>query len=154
MIYKKYHEYIMNTIERYVTYFVTILIDISLIYILFKQKLNKFDYLFVLAILFIHFFFIISIITQYRPVIDLCHWGLMISLGLAIFIKNKFLLIPPFLLLLLLPVMWSIFGKCIINTDEQNKDGDFFYNTFGLTLTECLFASIIIISLKLLNIIK
>lgn len=144
----------MNTIEKYVAYTGTILIDISMIYILLKQKLNRFDYSFILAILFIHFFFIISVITQYRPIIDLCHWGLMISLGLAIFIKNKFLLILPFLLLLLLPILWSIFGKCIINTDEQNNNGDFFYDTFGLTLTQCLFASIIIISLKLLNIIK
>jgi hypothetical protein len=144
----------MNNIEKNIAAIITIVIDISLIYILLKQNLNRFDYSFVLAILFMHFFFIISVITQYRPIIDLCHWGLMISLGLAIFIKNKFLLILPFLLLLLLPILWSIFGKCIINTDEQNNNGDFFNDTFGLTLTQCLFASIIIISLKLLNIIK
>lgn len=144
----------MNNIEKNIAAIITIVIDISLIYILLKQNLNRFDYSFILAILLLHFFFIISVITQYRPIIDLCHWGLMISLGLAIFIKNKFLLILPFLLLLLLPILWSIFGKCIINTDEQNNNGDFFNDTFGLTLTQCLFASIIIISLKLLNIIK
>jgi len=144
----------MNNVEKNITAIITIVIDISLIYILLKQNLNRFDYSFILAILFIHFFFVISIITQYRDMIDLCHWGLMISLGLAIFIKNNFLLILPFLLLLLLPILWSIFGKCIINTDQQNNNGDFFYDTFGLTLTQCLFASIIIVSLKLLNIIK
>jgi hypothetical protein len=144
----------MNNIETNITAIITIVIDISLIYILLKQNLNRFDYSFVLAILFMHFFFIISVITQYRPIIDLCHWGLMISLGLAIFIKNKFLLILPFLLLLLLPILWSIFGKCILNTDEQNINEDFFYHTFGLTLTQCLSAPIIIISLKLLNIVK
>jgi hypothetical protein len=144
----------MNNIEKNIAAIITIVIDISLIYILLKQNLNRFDYSFILAILFIHFFFVISIITQYRDMIDLCHWGLMISLGLAIFIKNNFLLILPFLLLLLLPILWSIFGKCIINTDQQNNNGDFFYDTFGLTLTQCLFAPIIIISLKLLNIIK
>ena len=144
----------MNNVEKNITAIITIVIDISLIYILLKQNLNRFDYSFILAILFIHFFFVISIITQYRDMMDLCHWGLMISLGLAIFIKNKFLLILPFLLLLLLPILWSIFGKCIINTDQQNNNGDFFYDTFGLTLTQCLFASIIIVSLKLLNIIK
>lgn len=144
----------MNNVEKNITAIITIVIDISLIYILLKQNLNRFDYSFILAILFIHFFFVISIITQYRDMMDLCHWGLMISLGLAIFIKNNFLLILPFLLLLLLPILWSIFGKCIINTDQQNNNGDFFYDTFGLTLTQCLFASIIIVSLKLLNIIK
>jgi hypothetical protein len=144
----------MNNIEKNIAAIITIVIDISLIYILLKQNLNRFDYSFILAILFLHFFFVISLITQYRPIIDLCHWGLMISLGLSIFIKNKFLLIHPFLLLLLLPILWSIFGKCIINTDEQNNNEEFFYDTVGLTLTQCLFASIIIISLKLLNIIK
>lgn len=144
----------MNTIEKIITYTGTIIIDISLIYILLKHKLNRFDYGFALAIIFIHFFFIISLITEYRPVIDLCHWALSISLGLAIFIKNKYLITLPFIILLLLPILWSIFGKCILNTQDQANNVDFYFDTLGIPITKMLFISIIIISLKLLNIIK
>jgi hypothetical protein len=143
----------MNNTELNIIYLFTIIIDISFIYIILYQKLNTFDYSYILGVFFMHFLFFISLFTQNRPLIDICHLALMISLGLAVVIKNKYLLILPFLLLMIIPIFWQIFEKCILNTEEQNQD-NFFYDTFGITLTHAVFLLIIIISLKLLNIIK
>jgi|TARA_B110000967_G_C18899355_1_gene573423 hypothetical protein len=145
--------YIMKTIEKNIIYFFTLIIDIILIYILLYKNINTFDYSYILGILLVHIIFYISIYQQNRQLIDFCHWALMICLGLSVLISNKYLLILPTILLITVPLFWEIFGKCILNTDDQNES-TYFYDTFGISLTHAVFILIIITSLKFLNIIK
>ena len=111
---------------------ITLFIDFLLMYCLLNFKLNLFDYYFTIITLFIHILFIYFLIYYNKKIIDLFHLFVFILIGLGIFLKNKYLLSIPFILVVIIQVLWHFEKKCILN--EENETFGYSNTTFILTL--------------------
>tara|TARA_B100001093_G_C26846793_1_gene1023205 strand:+ start:302 stop:715 length:414 start_codon:yes stop_codon:yes gene_type:complete len=109
---------------------ITLFIDILLIYCLLQFKLNSYDYYFIIITLVLHSLFIYFLINYDKDVIYLLHISIFVLIGLGIFIKNKYLLMIPFILLVIIQILWQLEKKCILNEEDQEFGYD---NTIVLT---------------------
>ena len=106
--------------NKFLLYIITILIDLYLINLKEKKKLNKFDKLYCSILLLVHLIFLFSLYVENRYLLDICHIIMAISVTISIFLKNRELVKLVIYFIILLNFMWIIFDKCIL--DEPNKD--------------------------------
>ena len=118
--------------NKFLLYIITILIDLYLINLKEKKKLNKFDNLYCSILLLVHLIFLISLYIENRYLLDICHIIMAISVTISIFLKNKKLVKLVIYFIILLNIMWIIFDKCIL--DEPNKDLNFYIDFFKLKI--------------------
>ena len=74
--------------------FITLLIDVALIYILFTQKLSLFENIIVYTVFFIHLGFVFSLINGITELIDISHVVFFFYMYIfSLFITNGYLII-------------------------------------------------------------
>ena len=110
--------------------YITLFIDILLIYCLLKFKLNTYDFNFIIITLGLHISFIYFLLNYHKNIIYFLHISIFILIGLGLFIQNKYLLMIPFMLLVIIQILWQLEKKCILNEEEETFGYD---NTIQLT---------------------
>ncbi len=125
----------MNYKIKMIFTIITILLDIFLLIILLKTNdLSIFDIFVILFFLKCHIFFYIAIWTSDRPLIDILHVTIFISMFFGFFIENVYLLSLILFFSIGLQFQWIILNKCLLNTEKQNEK-----NTYGYSvLTSCI----------------
>jgi len=94
---------------------ITLLIDISLIIILFTQKLNKFELNIIYFVFIVHFIFLYALQKNNRYLIDTMHIIFVIYIYvLSFFAKNIYLLLLFLSLFIMMILYWIIDKKCPI----------------------------------------
>ena len=102
-------------------FLITIIIDIILLFILFKEKLNCYDFYLILLIIFNHILFYIGIYTDYDYLIIYCHVSIYILLFLSLFCKNKSLILLFICFCVLIKILWSTNKLCLILALKKKK---------------------------------
>ena len=94
---------------------ITLLIDISLVFILFTQKLNKFELSIIYFVFIIHIIFLYALQKNDRYLIDVMHViFVMYIYVLSFFAKNIYLLSLFLSLFIMMILYWVIDKKCPI----------------------------------------
>ena len=101
----------------------TIIIDIILLNIFFRDKkdLNCYDYYIILLIIFIHIIFIISILINYNYLIIYSHVSIYIILFLSLFTQNKKLILLFIFFCIILKILWMTGHLCLILAISNGK---------------------------------
>ena len=111
--------------QKRLLYLMTGFMDIFLLWVLYRfyHSLKGFDKGFVITILLTHVLFYWSIYTDYDSGIDISHILLLLCVGVSPLLVNKWLLGYSFLFVITLQVLWFLFDKCILITDNGNQFG-------------------------------
>lgn len=109
---------------------ITLFIDILLLYCLLKFKLNTYDFNFIIVALGLHISFIYFLLNYHKNIIYFLHVSIFILIALGLFIQNKYLLSIPFILLVIIQILWQLEKKCILNEEDETFGYD---NTIQLT---------------------
>ena len=106
----------MKSKDKNIVYFLTICIDIFLIGLLLFHKIKtKFDFIYILLILFTHCIFLYSIYYNITNLIDLTHICIPISICISVFLDSFYLKFINLLLLIFIQISWYFFDGCIIS---------------------------------------
>jgi hypothetical protein len=114
---------------------ITIFIDYLLLYCLLNFKLNSYDRYFIIISLISHPLFIYYLVNYNKKIINFLHILIFILIGFGLFLQNRYLIIIPFMLVVIIQLLWHFEKKCILN--EENE-------TWGYNNT--IFISTLIIS--------
>ena len=115
----------MKDNDKNIVYFITLCIDISLLgLILFHKIKTKFDYIYILLILFTHCVFLYSVYYNITKLIDLTHIVIPISICISVFLESFFLKVINLILLIIIQLLWVYKGYCILITKNITGCGD------------------------------
>ena len=129
-------------------YLYTLIIDIILITILFTQNLNLFDTLFIYSMLILHIIFYYSLKTTNKPIINILHYILFISITIGMLLSNKYLVLLCIGVLVLIQVLWIIHKNCILNNISYIEHG------YGESITMLTVLITLVYFIKLFKIIN
>ena len=116
----------MKDNDKNIVYFITLCIDISLLGLLLFHKIKtKFDYIYILLILFTHCIFLYSIYYNITKLIDLTHIVIPISICISIFLDSFFLKVINVILVIIIQILWVYKGCCILKTKNIKGSGEF-----------------------------
>ena len=127
-----------NINDRYKLYGITVILDITLLLILYFNELILFDTLWVYSILFIHMIFYVALKKNRRKILDILHMLIFIFPIISIFANNIFIKIVSILLLVLIQVLWVYENRCILNEKENMFGYGNELNTFCIIFTPIL----------------
>lgn len=131
--------------------FITILIDISLLYILTTQKLNLFDETIIILAFFVHFLFIYALYYKKNNIIDYSHVVYVIYIYLfSLFIENKVFIKLILAIITMMIGYWIFLGKCPMGKYDSIKSIN---NLINLKYYN-LFSSFLIISIMIVLLFK
>tara|TARA_A100001015_G_C15009578_1_gene722345 strand:- start:945 stop:1424 length:480 start_codon:yes stop_codon:yes gene_type:complete len=102
-------------------FLITLIIDIIIIYLLFKENFNCFDYYLLLFVLLNHILFIISLIIDYDYLIIYSHVSIYLVLLLSLFVTNKKLIILFILFCVFIKILWNTSNQCLILALKKRK---------------------------------
>lgn len=125
-----------NTNIKTNMYILTCLIDIYLIADINHNKLDTFDFLWIISVIACHIIFYISLYKDILPLIDFSHYYIFIALSIGIFLKSYQLNILCLLLLLVIQILWIVESRCILNDISHIDSGfsdEITLYTFALT---------------------
>ena len=125
----------MNTIDKYRLYGITIIIDIFLIYSLFKINVVSFDFVFIFILLCLHILFYYSLHTYDKPVIDFLHYFVFIMPFFSIFTNIIYIKIISLFLLITIQFLWIHENRCILNEPTDDFGFGTLVNYYTLTLS-------------------
>lgn len=120
----------------------TILIDIFLLYVLYRVSFNIKDKIWIYTVLISHVFFLHALYRYNRTILDLIHPLIFILPFLSLFATNVWIKLISAILLIIIQLLWIKENKCILN----EKTTEFGYGD------ELAFATLITSSLLCLNI--
>ena len=93
--------------------YLTMIIDIFLIYILYSQTLNRYDTYLIISIFLLHFFFIKSLYEEDQQLLDKIHVIYMfLTSCLLLFVTNIYLVIAFIFTMVSMVVFWVTDNKC------------------------------------------
>jgi hypothetical protein len=123
----------MNTQDKYKLYIITFIIDLFLIYSLFKINIISFDFIYIIIILCLHILFYYSIYNYDKEVIDILHYFVFLMPFLSLFSTIIYIKIACLFLLTIIQCLWINENRCIMN--EPSDDFGFgnltsFYTLF------------------------
>jgi len=129
----------MKDNDKYIVYFITLCIDISLLGLLLFNKIKtKFDYIYILLILFTHCVFLYSVYYNITKLIDITHIVVPISICISVFLDSFFLKVINLILVIVIQFLWVYKGCCILQTKNITGYGEIIsITTFVWTLVLC-----------------
>mgnify|MGYP001174367537 FL=1 len=101
----------------------TLMLDLSFIYILATETLNSFDYKYINSLLFIHVIFILAMFYNKKLLIDVCHGLIFVAIYLGLVVENMKILLILFSLSVIQCILKYIFGECILCTSDLTMFG-------------------------------
>lgn len=125
----------MNNIDKYRLYGITIIIDIFLIYSLFKINIVSFDFIFIVILLCLHILFYYSLHTYDKPIIDLLHYFVFLMPFFSLFTNIIYIKITSLLLLITIQFLWIYENRCILNDPNDDFGFGTLVNYYTLTLS-------------------
>ena len=127
----------MNKTDRKALFIVTIILDLILLILWskFSKEFTNYDKIFVYFVVITHLFFYISLYYEHRPTLDILHISVAISCIMGVIVKHKYLLYLILLFLLFLQIQWLSINKCMLHTDEQNKNSNLGYGKITSIIT-------------------
>tara|TARA_B100001769_G_scaffold151533_1_gene118798 strand:- start:1161 stop:1574 length:414 start_codon:yes stop_codon:yes gene_type:complete len=136
----------MELKEKVTLIIITIIIDVSTLYISVNDNINGFDKYYISCMLLIHIIFVIALLLDINKIIDVCHILLFVSIFFSIFLTNKKLLFLIFSISVTQSMIKVIFGECIMCTSKDQSFGTlpdkhhqkFIYQMMGLLLYKIL----------------
>ena len=115
----------MKDNDKNIVYFITLCIDISLLGLLLFNKIKtKFDFIYILLILFTHCVFLYSVYYNINKLIDLTHIVIPISICISVFLESFFLKVINLILLIVIQLLWVYKGYCILKTKNITGRGN------------------------------
>lgn len=129
----------MKDKDKHIVYFLTLSIDIILIgLILFNKIKTKFDFIYILLILFTHCVFLYSVYYNITKLIDITHIVIPISICISVFLDSFFLKVINLILVIVIQFLWVYKGYCIIATKNITGYGEIIsITTFVWSLVLC-----------------
>jgi hypothetical protein len=129
----------MKDNDKYIVYFITLCIDISLLGLLLFNKIKtKFDFIYILLILFTHCVFLYSVYYNITKLIDITHIVVPISICISVFLDSFFLKVINLILVIVIQFLWVYKGCCILQTKNITGYGEIIsITTFVWTLVLC-----------------
>ena len=129
----------MKDKDKHIVYFLTLSIDIILIgLILFNKIKTKFDFIYILLILFTHCVFLYSVYYNITKLIDITHIVIPISICISVFLDSFYLKVINLILLIVIQFLWVYKGYCIIATKNITGYGEIIsITTFVWSLVLC-----------------
>ena len=127
----------MITSERkLIIILLTLILDVSFIYILITEKLNTFDSKYIYSLLLTHVIFITAMLYNKKLIIDICHCLVFVGIYLGIVIENTKILLILFTLSFIQCMLKYIFGECILCTSKLSMFGKIVdeYNQYSVYL--------------------
>ena len=110
----------MDNISKNKLFLITFLLDLFLLYIIFFNKLNYFDFFWILSVIVCHLLFYYNLVKENRYVLDILHYFVFILPSLTLFTKNGLIKGVSIFLLILIQILWIIEKKCILNEENTN----------------------------------
>ena len=104
-------------------YIYTLIIDIVLITILFTQKLNIFDKIYIYTLLITHLIFYYALKKTNKPIINILHYLIFLFLTIGLLLSNKYMILLCTGVLILIQILWIINKKCILNNISHIEHG-------------------------------
>lgn len=99
--------------------FVTLLIDVVLIYIIFTQKLSLFENVIVYTVFFVHLMFIFSLVNDITKWIDILHVVFFFYMYIfSLFLTNSYLIILFLSIMALMIYYWISDNQCPLGKYE------------------------------------
>ena len=107
------------------------------------MRIAKFDKGFAVLIIVSHILFYYALHCNHKPLIDALHYLIYISLVVGIFLKNTTLLCMCLSLLIVIQIMWKLFGDCVLNRVSHIEHGH------SQLIENCVFVLTVLYLLKL-----
>lgn len=100
-------------------YLITFIVDFYIIIMLSFLKLNIYDLLWFISLLFVHFMFCISLFYNLKKIINILHITVFMFPTLAIFSNDISIKILSLLFLLMIQTLWIKEKRCILNESDD-----------------------------------
>ena len=100
-------------------YLITFIVDFYIIIMLSFLKLNIYDLLWFISLLFVHFMFCISLFYNLKKIINILHITVFMFPTLAIFSNHLSIKILSLLFLLMIQILWIKEKRCILNESDD-----------------------------------
>tara|TARA_Y100000991_G_C21945719_1_gene337375 strand:- start:315 stop:731 length:417 start_codon:yes stop_codon:yes gene_type:complete len=110
----------MDELSKKKLFYITFILDLFLVYIIIFQKLNKFDFFWVLSVIICHILFYYNLIKENRKNLDILHYFVFILPLLSLFAKNILIKILSISLLILIQILWIVENRCILNGNDDS----------------------------------
>lgn len=110
----------MDNASKQKLYAITFILDLFLFWLLYNNKLVKFDLLWCISVIVCHILFYFSLLYYNKYLIDKLHAFVFILPVLSFFSTNIYIKICSCLLLILIQILWINEKRCILN--EKNED--------------------------------
>jgi hypothetical protein len=124
--------------DSYKLYFLTMILDIGLIIILFINNLVLFDKIWIILVLFAHLLFYYGLKENNRQLLDFLHYSIFLFPIVSIFAKNIFIRLISLFLLVTIQVLWVYEKRCILNEEDQDFGYGNEINYFCIVFTALL----------------
>tara|TARA_B100000424_G_C22908858_1_gene483494 strand:+ start:107 stop:562 length:456 start_codon:yes stop_codon:yes gene_type:complete len=113
----------MNKNDKNLLYIITILLDISLLGIMYFTKTTNYENIWIIATLLCHIVFYFALNKKYVKLLDFLHIFVFVLPSLSIFMKNIYIKLLSLILLILIQILWIIKERCIMMMDDMNNFG-------------------------------
>ena len=100
-------------------YLITFIVDFYIVIMLSFFKLNFYDLLWFISLLFVHFMFCISLFYNLKKIINILHITVFMFPTLAIFSNHLSIKILSLLFLLMIQILWIKEKRCILNESDD-----------------------------------
>lgn len=104
-------------------YIYTLIIDITLVTILFTQKLSIFDKTYIYTLLITHLIFYYALKKTNKPIINILHYSMFLYFTTGLLLSNKYMILLCISVLILIQILWIINKECILNNISHIKHG-------------------------------
>lgn len=120
-----------NTNDKLILLFLTLGLDMSMLYILFNTDTTFMDKAFIYLFLFIHIVFYFALYTYNKLILDICHAFVFIGIYGSVFLTNIYLIALCLLLLISIRLLFLIHdNRCVLETCEYRSYGYFLDNYY------------------------
>ena len=113
----------MNKNDKNLLYLITILLDISLLGIMYFTKTTNYENIWIIATLLCHIVFYFALNKRYVKLLDFLHISVFVLPSLSIFMKNIYIKLLSLILLILIHILWIIKDRCIMMMDDMYNFG-------------------------------
>ena len=128
--------------DKVILCYITNVLDILLLYILFIENTGKFDKMFIKITLFCHGMFYYALSVENKILLDILHVFIFALPAVALLVTNRHIKLVVMGLLLMIQLLWILKGGCILHNFPTNFD------TFGYGNIIAIFTSLLLIILS------
>ena len=111
----------IETFDKQRLIYITLILDIALLYVVAVSSLNLFDSLFVTFVFICHTLFYLSIYYNAYLWLDYLHYSIFVSLFIGFLLQNKWILSICLFLLTVIQVLSIQEEQCILNDPDRSE---------------------------------